>query len=249
MTRSPGGSGRQPSRPYRDDDEGYLEEEMVEETQPESERSNVKLPARNSRRTPPSRRRGALDQSRTDIEPEQAPPLTEIVDIKVRGIALMLDIMFAFVGSLIVMPIFLIINRIIPFLGGFLSPTVLMITVWLVRDRLFQGRGIGKNLMKLQVVDATTGAPPSWFQSIKRNVLFLIPLVVPPMLLETVKHINLSPEVSNVIVGAINLISSIYVFALIPAECWFAFSSGRRIGDRIANTTIIQSGTDFSNPL
>ncbi|MBX9669371.1 MAG: RDD family protein [Candidatus Obscuribacterales bacterium] len=248
MTRSPGGSGRPPSRPYRDDDdEGYLEEEMDEQSYVEPD-DNVKLPTRSTRRPPPSRRRGAV-QTRFDAEPEKAVSLTEQVDIKVRGIALMLDVMGAFVCSLVVMPIFLLINRIIPFLGGLVSPTLLMILVWLVRDHLFEGHGIGKNLMKLQVVDATTGAPPTWFQSIKRNILFLIPLLVPPILLEVLKHLSLPPDVTNIVVGTVNVVSSLYVVALIPAECWFAFSSGRRIGDKIANTTIIQSGSDFSKLL
>ncbi len=245
MTRSPGGSGRPPSRPYRDDDEDYLEEEMDEQSYLEPD-DNVKLPTRSARRPPPSRRRGAVGQTRSEETQEQAVPLTEQVDIKVRGIALMLDVMGAFVCSLVVMPIFLLINRIIPFLGGLVSPTLLMILVWLVRDHLFEGHGIGKNLMKLQVVDATTGAPPSWFQSIKRNILFLIPLLVPPLLIEVLKHLSLPPDVTNIVVGTVNVVSSLYVVALIPAECWFAFSSGRRIGDKLANTKVIQSSSDFS---
>ncbi|MBX9692102.1 MAG: RDD family protein [Cyanobacteria bacterium] len=192
----------------------------------------------------PPRRRSA---------PQTAPaPQTETskIDPQKRAVALMCDIIVAFMISLMLASVVSIISKVIPTLERIFSNQTLFAMMFLARDFLYEGRGVGKNLMGLRVVDVYTGNQPSLLQSVKRNIIFFVPIIVTEVVKITLTFVH-APVVNSVIVQAVNLACMVYVLVLLPAECWFAYSKedGRRIGDRIAGTHIVESHMNFSKPL
>jgi uncharacterized RDD family membrane protein YckC len=163
-------------------------------------------------------------------------------DIGKRLVAGLIDVAVAY--------LFQIVINCIPYvnlvLGGFLP----MVGFLIVRDALFNGRGIGKNLMGLQVVDLKTGQPASFVQSIKRNIVVFGPymtLFIVNMLLRIMPNDMVSSVVTTVVIGA----GQIYTLAVIPYEAWRVYSrpDGLRWGDQFAGTSLVPADTDFSNPL
>ncbi len=163
--------------------------------------------------------------------------------------ALIVDIIVAFMVSLLLASVISIISKIIPPIGRIFGLQSIVIIFLLVRDYLYEGRGIGKNLMGLQVVDIYTGKPASLLQSVKRNIIFFAPIIVTEIFSITLSIVS-AAGVSSVITEAVNLACMVYVLFVIPAECWFAYSKedGRRIGDRLAGTHVIESQMNFSKP-
>lgn len=235
MTRSSGGS-RQPNRPNRDDprrpetSDGDFDIE-------DNSGNNGASRSRPSRRPSTAGSRAPADSAST--EPG------DVIDTKRRGIALMADVIVIFAVTMVVSPLLIVVNTIIPF--QIFTQQLIMICLLLVRDFIYQGRGIGKNLMGLQVVDYTTNLPPSLLQSVKRNVLFFAPLLVLGFI-SLLKYLPIDKTPVNVVFEVVKFICSAYVIVVIPLEIWLAFKGqgGRRIGDKFANTHIIQSSMDFS---
>lgn len=160
------------------------------------------------------------------------------------------DVMLAFGLSLIIVPMLMLLNYLIPQISKLLTQESIIITIMLIRDYFYQGRGFGKNLMGLQVVDATSGTPPTILQSVKRNILFFIPLIVMGIL-ALIRFLPLGANINGFVFQVVNWVFTAYVIILIPAECWLAYtkSDGRRIGDKLANTMVVESSMDFSKPL
>lgn len=175
------------------------------------------------------------------------------IDPKKRSIALLFDIIVAFCIAMALVLVTSVINMIlqslIPGIKRLLSQEVFIVIYFLLRDSFYQGRGIGKNLMGLRVVDAITGAKPTIAQSIKRNLIFVIPFLVKFIWELAVPFIPVA-DVSTMISRVIQILCTCYVILLIPFECYQAYSSkgGRRIGDRVAGTKVVESELDFSSP-
>jgi hypothetical protein len=143
-----------------------------------------------------------------------------------------------------------IVENCIPYVNMVIHDFLPMVGFLMVRDALFNGRGIGKNLMGLQVVDLKTGRPASFIQSIKRNIVVFGPymsLYVVNMLLRIMPNDMVSSVVTTVVVGA----GQIYTLAVIPYEAWrvYSRSDGLRWGDQFAGTSLVLADMDFSNPL
>ena len=157
----------------------------------------------------------------------------------------MADVIIAFAVSMMFSPVLVVISMIVPV--QFFTNELIMILLLLVRDYPFQGRGIGKNLMGLQVVDYTTGLPPTLMQSCKRNILFFVPILLLGVV-SLIKFLPIDKTFTSVIHQIVGFACNAYVIVLIPAECWFALKGegSRRIGDKIANTHVVPSSMDFS---
>jgi uncharacterized RDD family membrane protein YckC len=164
----------------------------------------------------------------------------ERIDFSKRVVALIIDVFVAYLLSIVV--------SLVPFLGKFLPMQATMVLYLLSRDFFFEGRGVGKNVMGLRVVDVRSGLAPTLFQSFERNVIFLAPFIV----LECVQlllHFIPIPWLNDAVVNLITIVGMVYVAVVIPMEAYRAYSraDGLRIGDEIAGTTIVEAPMDFSN--
>jgi hypothetical protein len=164
------------------------------------------------------------------------------VEFKKRLVALIFDFLACYICSMGVM--------LIPYLNAYLHINLLICLFLLVRDFLFEGRGIGKNLMGLQVIDFETGSPPSLRQSALRNLVLIAPYAlaqIVTLVLRFIPFAGFNAVVSNVV----NVVGAIYVMAILPLEVYRAYSrsDGRRLGDQIAKTEVVESSMDFSKPL
>src|SRR5262249_9819679 len=153
---------------------------------------------------------------------------------------------------------------IIPFMQNFLSYQLVMGALFLSRDFFFEGRGIGKNLMGYQVVDAQTGVPASLVQSFIRNLILIAPGVAAglvaaiPLGWQTSVGSNydgVSPGTPHLVgsqygvMQVVNIVGSIYMLTVLPMEAYRAFAreDSLRKGDELAGTCIIEASTDFSH--
>jgi len=164
------------------------------------------------------------------------------VDIGKRLVAGLIDVMVGYVLQLVV--------NCIPFVNVFIHDQLPLVGFLIVRDALFNGRGVGKNLMGLQVVDIKTGRPASFIQSIKRNIVVFGPymaLYLVNLCLKIMPNEMVSSLVSNIVYGA----GAVYTVAVIPYEVWRVNSraDGLRWGDQFAGTKTVPADMDFSNPL
>ncbi len=144
-----------------------------------------------------------------------------------RAGALLIDFVCAyFIGVLISVPM-----TFIPYMNQFFNAQIAMPVIVLFKDSLFNGRGFGKNLMGLQVVDARTGRPCSVVQSFKRNIILCAPyiiLLLVQVVMSLIQLINLPfpwwqqahKMVHDSIAGLINIVGMIYVAVVLPMECY-----------------------------
>ena len=136
-------------------------------------------------------------------------------DIGKRFIAAIIDAVIAvFVGF-------------IPFVGGLIATAY-----WLVRDGLdvefMDHRSLGKKIMKLRPV-TLDGAPVDIMTSMKRNWMFALGGVA-----------QLFAYTIIGLVIAIPLALLVFVIAIVEIVLVLADSEGRRLGDKIANTKVIE---------
>ncbi|MCC7527827.1 MAG: RDD family protein [Candidatus Melainabacteria bacterium] len=191
-----------------------------------------------------------------DSEGEEAPAVR--IEPGKRAGALLIDFVCAyFIGVMISVPV-----TFIPFMNQFFDPKLIMPVIVLFKDALFNGRGFGKNLMGLQVVDARTGRPCTTAQSFKRNIILVAPyiaLLLVQIILNLLQLVNLPVPwwqqahkmVHDSITGLINIVGMIYVAVVLPMECYRAWRrpDSLRKGDEFAGTMVVDSAMDFSNPL
>ena len=114
----------------------------------------------------------------------------------------------------------------------------------MLRDYFFSGRGIGKNLMGLQVVGSETGIPVNIRQSLLRN----LPLTFPLLLLALTNAVPSSLLIEP-IRNVLNIIENILAIIILPLESYRAYSreDGLRLGDELAKTEIVESQTNFDH--
>lgn len=138
----------------------------------------------------------------------------------------------------------------VPLISAFLPLQLTMALLLLSRDFFFEGRGVGKNLMGLQVVDAATGAPCTLMQSIQRNIILFAPFLLLQVLGVVMRFVPI-PWLNSAMVNVVNLVGMLYSVVVIPLEAYRVYSSsqGQRFGDEIAGTRLVESNMDFSRPL
>lgn len=164
------------------------------------------------------------------------------IDIQRRFVALVVDVVVSYFSGIVV--------SFIPIVNAFLPVYATMIIYLLCRDFLFEGRGVGKNIMGIQVVDITTGAPCSLIQSVQRNVILLAPYIVLQAVEIVLRFIPVA-WLNKAVMDLINLVGMVYVAIVIPMEAYRAYSreDGMRYGDEIAGTTLIDAPMSFANVL
>jgi len=132
-----------------------------------------------------------------------------------------------FVAALIDAAIAVVVGF-IPIIGGIISAAY-----WLLRDGMdfefMKNRSIGKKVMKLRPV-TLDGGPVDMVISIKRNWMFALGGVVQFLMFIPVVGWALIP-----VVGVIALILAIIEIILVLTD-----PEGRRMGDKIANTRVIE---------
>jgi hypothetical protein len=175
-------------------------------------------------------------QSQTGLTSEPAQ-----VDVGKRLVASLLDVLVGYFLELIV--------NCIPLVNVFVHDQLPLVAFLIIRDALFNGRGIGKNLMGLQVVDRLSGRPASFRQSITRNLVVFGPYLVLYVVNSLLRFAP--PEAFTLVSSIVTGLGGAYMLAVLPYEAWRVYSrtDGMRWGDQIAGTTIVPADMDFSNPL
>ena len=155
-----------------------------------------------------------------------------------RIIALLMDLVVCYLVSILIS----VAISIIPFLPNLLPQPLLLTVLFIFRDYFFAGKGLGKNLMHLKVVDMQSGQPLTLKQSFLRNITLTAPLLV-------VQLVAMLPGalLPVLIREILNILETVYSIIFLPLESYRAFSrkDSLRIGDELARTRIIQSQTSF----
>lgn len=179
--------------------------------------------------------------------PEDTDPVGEEVEGEPRVepgkrlVALIFDSLACYMVGMVL--------TVLPFVVHFVTLSSAWILLLLVKDFPFEGRGVGKNLMGLQVVDAKTGKPCTLKQSVLRNIIILAPFAVLQVISVILSFVPV-PWLTEAVKGLVNAVGMVYVAVVLPVECYRVFTrdDGVRFGDQFAGTTIVESPMDFSNP-
>lgn len=175
-------------------------------------------------------------------------PLVQPVpmDFGKRVVAVIIDVLAANLLAYVV--------ALIPIVNSYISCSFTVCFVLLFRDWLYGGRGIGKNLMGLQVVDMKTGLPASLWQSIMRNVVILGPPLILYIILAVLNVLG-AMRVSwlgnaQQIIQIIDTLGFLYLLVVLPYEAYRAYNRAdrRRLGDELAGTAIVEAPMDFGSP-
>jgi len=190
----------------------------------------------------PNRPAQSNRQQEVSNTPREVIVPAEHIDPGRRGVALVIDILACYLVAMVVGSI--------PYVNHFLQINTVWLGLLLCKDYFFGGRGVGKNLMGLQVVDVTTGLPASLLQSFMRNIILLAPLIV----LQTASIVLVIIPLSFVnqwIMNLINIVGMVYVAIVLPLESYRAYrrEDSLRLGDEIAGTALIDAPMDFSEAL
>lgn len=138
----------------------------------------------------------------------------------------------------------------IPYVNSFVSLELVMSCFLLVRDYAFEGRGVGKNLMGLQVIGDASGDPCSLRQSLTRNIVLIAPYALTQIITAVLRLVPY-PTVNQIITNINWGICGLYVLVVFPMEVYRSYSrsDGLRFGDELASTAVVESAMDFSKPL
>ncbi len=163
-------------------------------------------------------------------------------DFGKRAVALIIDFAACYLIGAVV--------ALIPLINTFMPLQMTMVLMILTRDYFFEGRGIGKNLMGLKVIDAATGEPCSLMQSLQRNIIVIAPFVVGQIFDLVLRFVPI-PWLNQAVVNLIQIVGMVYCVIVIPLETYRAYSrqDGLRIGDEIAGTAMVEAPMDFSTPV
>ncbi len=175
---------------------------------------------------------GLTEEYSRQNEPKRA------VEPSKRLVALLIDLVTCYILSILIS----VIVSLIPLLPNLLPQPMILVVIFMSRDYFFGGRGIGKNLMGLQVVDASSGKAVTLRQSFLRNVTLAAPLIVLG-LAAMVPAAILPPLITDII----DILAKIYSFVVLPLESYRAFTreDSLRLGDQLAHTKIVQTQTSF----
>jgi hypothetical protein len=134
----------------------------------------------------------------------------------------------------------------IPFIGGFVNITLVLTLIFLVRDFFFEGRGIGKNFMGLQVVDRASGLPPTLLQSVQRNIVLIAPCLVSQVIALALRLVPI-PFVDHFVKEIVNIVGMIYVVIVLTAVQTACLSATKSPAPTSSNPAWI-SASPFREP-
>ncbi len=124
---------------------------------------------------------------------------------------------------------------------------VVTIMIYLTRDFFFEGRGVGKNFLGLQVLDVKSGRPASLLQSLIRNFVLLGPFLI--YQLAVAIGFFLPVTIGASMVYAVKCAALIYAAILLPLEGYrMHIGNGLRIADKLAGTVVVVQTPSFRNP-
>jgi hypothetical protein len=210
-------------------------------TFPDPEKSSRKPARRPSKETGAGSFMGKLSER---METLRETAVVEPIKIEPgrRLMALGIDFGASFLLSMVLVTI--------PLLGRFITQQLVILAVMLGRDYLFEGRGIGKNLMGLKVVDMASGERPGIKQVLIRNGIYLGPLLLIQIVDYIVMFVPL-PEITSFAKQAVNLLASLYVLVIVPVEAYRSYQSkdSMRLGDALAGTCLLETDMNFNNLL
>jgi len=129
-------------------------------------------------------------------------------DVGKRFVALLIDCVISAIFSFV------------PFIGG-IAGAVYM----LIRDGLMKGASLGKKLLNLQVINQATGQPASYEESIRRNLIFAVPVVF-----------AIIPFFGWIVSSLLSII--VY---LLEGIAVLQDPSGIRVGDKFAKTQVVEA--------
>jgi uncharacterized RDD family membrane protein YckC len=193
-----------------------------------------------------------MDPSGAQPQNEPQPPAEKLYTSQFnrRCVALVLDVAVAYFAGIMVSFLIGVICALFPIVSKAFSLTTVMVIYLLLRDFLFGGRGVGKNLVGLQVVDSRFKRPASLSQSVVRNMSWLLPFVV----LAVTQIIALAIPfvwVNRIISEAVHILGAVYCMVMFPVEGYRAYNrpDGLRIGDELAGTMVVEAHMDFSRAI
>ncbi len=124
---------------------------------------------------------------------------------------------------------------------------VVTMLMFLTRDYFFEGRGVGKNFLGLQVLDASTGNPASLKQSVIRNFLFVGPYLIYQLAVLILFFIPISH--SDLALLTIKYLMQAWAILLLPIEGFLMHRGrGMRLADKLSGTVVVFQKPDFANP-
>ncbi|MBX9937733.1 MAG: RDD family protein [Candidatus Obscuribacterales bacterium] len=242
---------------YQDDDDQDDQDDDEEEdhlassrqrNRPQSGNRPTNRAGNRNRASASSRQSGSfLDKINQYIDQKQQGAVVEPSHIEPgkRLVALGIDVGAAYAISLVVsfIPMQTFLNN------QFVIPLVLCF-----RDFFYGGRGLGKNLMGLRVVNMATGEGPTLQQVLVRNLIYLGPLLllqVTERILHLFEiHVSLTTAVVTV-KEVLKAVLSFYVLVIVPLEAYrsYAREDSMRLGDALAGTCLVEDEMNFSEIL
>lgn len=123
---------------------------------------------------------------------------------------------------------------------------MLALFVFLFRDSFFRGRGFGKGLLGLAVIDKTTKRPATLVQSLLRNLLFLAPyfLYQATALILTACAPSLDRNFAQNLLSSLQTFGISYAILVILVESVFMLrGNGLRLADRLSGTMVVKRKT------
>jgi uncharacterized RDD family membrane protein YckC len=241
---------RKPAAPQNRAIEENFDEDFTEEddlTQAREPAPALRTPAKpgqsSQRRSPTARGNVEVPAAAlaTGSNQQLDQPITRI-EIGRRAVAFIIDFLVCYFAAVTIM--------VIPFVSRFLTVDLVLMILFLMRDFPFEGRGIGKNVMGLRVIDSATGRGPSLLQSSKRNVILIAPTLAFQMI-SLIMHVIPLGFLNHFVDQIITIVGTFYYIIVIPLEAYRAYSrvDGQRMGDELAGTELTESAMDFSKPL
>lgn len=183
----------------------------------------------------------AADNQSKDLRQENSsePAAQTTISPGIRLVAFGIDFIACYVIA--------VLTTLTPFVNRLLELQTVMAIAFLLRDYLFQGRGIGKNLMGLKVVDAATGEPPTLLQSTMRNIILIAPFVAFQIIVTILKVAPIA-WLDAAVLELLRVICTVYIVVVLPLEGYRVLnrSDGLRKGDELAATKLVESQMDFS---
>jgi uncharacterized RDD family membrane protein YckC len=182
--------------------------------------------------------------------PQAVPERPKTSEFNKRCVALLLDVGVAYFAGILVSFLFGVICAPFPMVSKAVSLPTLMVLYLLIRDFLFSGRGVGKNLVGLQVVDTRFKRPANLRQSVVRNMTWLLPFVI-RALVQILGLVIPIVWINRMIFDAVNILGAVYCIVMLPTEAYRAYNraDGLRLGDEMAGTQVVESQMDFSRAI
>lgn len=111
----------------------------------------------------------------------------------------------------------------------------LTLIVFLFRDSFFNGRGLGKSLLDLAVVDEKTRGRATIVQLLLRNLVFFAPYFVYQLA---------APICEHELLTSLQIFAVAYTFLVLLVETILMLSgSGMRLADKVSGTIVVQLKT------